>query len=362
MLDESIGVEEQSVPGCCVAEFLSHVDFLFLFVRGGVLFRVAELLSDALLVLLLLFIFDDAADIFQGWFDMENPSVNNFVVKFRKSSETLFWFGVGDKPVAFEFAGVGFVFGEFDFGNCAVGIEDGKELLFGEIMGEVGDVESGFVDFQGGADELGVLFGEHRGFDFDLFGGGWGVERFYDLFLSEQLLLLFLLFESSFFWIDFSVLIFYLFILFWFLFDHHLIADDEIVPRLFAPSIYNLLVLLELPQGLHLVHPHPFFFLLLVLIFTYFPFPSVSFLLLFLPVQYILGLGHFDFNLGCPHVAVMEMLFCFQRFRFCFVSNETEFPGFVAFLDDLAVGDFAEFGEDLSEAALVAVGGDVFDD
>lgn len=339
------------------------MDFLLLFVRGGVLFRVAKLLFDAFLVLLLLFIFDDAADIFQGWFDMEDPSVNNFVVKFRESSETLFWFGIGDKPVAFEFAGVGFVFGEFDFGNSAVGVEDGEKLLLGEIMGEVGDVESSFVDFQRGVDELGVLFGEHRSFNFYLFGGGRvGVERFYDLLLSERLLLLFLLFESSFFGVDFSVLGFCLFILFWFLLDHHLIADDEIVPRLFAPTIYNLLVLLELPEGFHLVHTRPFFFLLLVLIFTYFPFPSIPFLLFFLPVQYILGLGHLYLDLGCSYVAVMEMLFCLEGFCFCFVPDETEFPGFVAFLEDLAVGDFAEFGEDLGEAALVAVGGDVFDD
>jgi hypothetical protein len=112
-LKDGVGVEKKRVPVCSIVQFLSHFS-LFLFLVGCFLvhiFRVHFL--DFLLIISLLARPDNLSDIFQSWFDIDDPAKQHLSIKLTERSHGLLLLFKGHKSIAFGLTII--LLGQFDF-------------------------------------------------------------------------------------------------------------------------------------------------------------------------------------------------------------------------------------------------------
>lgn len=86
MFKQSIRVQEEGVPTRCILKSSSELSLLFLLVGTFVFSYIAKFLFNLLLVLLFLFVFNDASNILESWFNVKVTPEDNFVVELIKCS------------------------------------------------------------------------------------------------------------------------------------------------------------------------------------------------------------------------------------------------------------------------------------
>ena len=162
--EQSVGVEEKSVPGCLVVQFVPHLLLFLLLERSLVFRRIPVQLTDLLLVRLLLLLRDDLPNVLKRRLHVDNPSKHHRVVEGTVSSQCFLWLRVVHKTIPLVPALV--QDWQFDLGDASETGESAPEGGLGQSVGEVGDVEARTVDLERLGDEGFVALGELRGFDF----------------------------------------------------------------------------------------------------------------------------------------------------------------------------------------------------